>query len=267
MRRIAAVLILFTVLLTRHVRVFASSESAYRDYLYQYDVYRQKYNDFKISKNEYDKFKTLTSKTHAIDKTRQMLESRDTLLKSYLMFLNEKINENKGMSATDKALYQGYIKSEVDFLNAQVLLVPSIGSINDALDVSKQLESHYDILITSINQTIVGLTLGDLADMASQYDYATSLATVLVDTNRMKLPQGKITISDRWLLSIKNKRTLFQQKINSVSLKNSGLKSTDVNDRERIVSEMMNTLSEAKTDLMEGTSYIGELLTELKYRN
>src|SRR3990167_2153444 len=144
--------ILSLFLLSSHIS--ASSQQAHTDYLYQYDVYRQSYNDFKVAKNEYEKFKSLVSQTDALEQTKKMLAQRDVLLRSYLLLLNEKLNENKGLDGSDKTLYQTLIQNEVKFLESHANLIPAIGSIDDTVDVSKQLESHYNILQTSIRQTI-----------------------------------------------------------------------------------------------------------------
>src|SRR3972149_4862635 len=87
--------IVFLILLVPHV--FASSQQAYQDYLFQFDIYRQKYSEFTVSKNEYLKSKTLTSQTTALEKTIAMLSFRDLLLRAYLLLLNEKLNEDRGL--------------------------------------------------------------------------------------------------------------------------------------------------------------------------
>jgi ABC-type transport system involved in cytochrome bd biosynthesis fused ATPase/permease subunit len=75
--------------------VWASSTSAYQEYLQEFDKYRTVLNDFKVARSEYLKFKTLTSQQSALEKTKQMLADRSQLLRSYLQFLNEKLNESK----------------------------------------------------------------------------------------------------------------------------------------------------------------------------
>ncbi len=138
-------------------QIFASSQTAYKDYLYQFDQYRTKQNNFKVARTEYLKYKTLLSETTALDTAKTMLAQQDQLLRSYLLFLNEKLNENTGLSSSEKNLYQTLIRNEVTFLETHTALIPSIGSLADAVSVAKQLESHYLVLSAYIRQTIIAL--------------------------------------------------------------------------------------------------------------
>lgn len=242
----------------------ASATGAYQDYLYQFDLYRAKYTDFKIAKNEYEKFKTLTSATDALSKTRIMLSQRDQLLRAYLFLLNEKLNEDKGLGSNDKQLYQTLIRNEVTFLENHSQLVPSVGSLSDAMTVSQQLESHYLVLQASIRQTIVALHLGQLALLASQYDILVIQAKNLITANRNLLPAEKQAIVDRWLLQITNKRSLFAQKYDSLVRANAQFKGPSIDELDRSLAEMQKNISEARQYLAEGAAFIGELLNSLK---
>ncbi len=242
----------------------ASSTGAYQDYLYQFDLYRAKYTDFKVAKNEYEKFKTLTSATDALEKTRTMLSQRDQLLRAYLFLLNEKLNEDKGLGTSDKQLYQTLIRNEVGFLQTHSQLVPSVGSLSDAVTVSQQLESHYLVLQASIRQTIVALHLGQLALLASQYDTLVSQAKNLITANSSFLPAQKQATVDRWLLQISNKRSLFGQKYDSLMRADAQLKGPSIDELDRSLAEMQKNISEARQYLVEGTAFINELLNSLK---
>lgn len=245
-------------------QAFASSESAYKDYLYQLDVYRQTYNEFKIAKNEYDKFNTLTSQTTALDKTTKMLTSRDILLKSYLTLLNEKLLENKGLSGSERELYRALIGSENVFLDSHSQLIPSIGSLSDSVDVSEKLESHYKILSASMRQIIIGLSLGYMNILANEYDANVVTLKLFINGNRGFISTTKQTVIDRWLISVDNKRSLYQQKIDAVIRSNTALKAMQLDELERETAMMQRGIAEAKTYLMEGTSNIKEIVNTLK---
>jgi hypothetical protein len=244
--------------------ILATSEQAYRDYLYQLDTYRQKYNEFKIAKNEYDKFNTLTSQTTALDKTKTMLSSRDILLKTYLLLLNEKLIENLGLSSSERDLYRALISSENVFLDSHSQLIPSIGSLSDSVDVSQNLESHYLVLSSSMQQIIIGLSLGNTGILAKQYDETVAHLKTFINENRGALSGTKQTILDRWMLSVDNKRSLYQQKIDNVIRINTALKAAQPDALEEKKLTMQRGISEAKTYLMEGTSNLHEIITTLK---
>jgi len=259
--------VFISVLISFPERVRADSARAYQDYLYQFDVYRQRYADFQVAKNEYLKFKTLTSENDALEKTRVLLTQRAQLLRAYLLLLNEKLNESEHMTATDKQVYQTLINNEVSFLDNHSLLIPSVGTIADAEEVSERLEDHYTILQTSIRQTIGGLSLAELSGLAKDYDAALLAAKNLINGAAGGFTLEKQAVIDRWVLQITNKRTLYQQKFTQLSTLNTSYKGKSEDELNEKFSDIQRMVAEARQELMEGSSFMGELVTALRYRD
>jgi len=257
--------ILIIVVFFLPAAVWASSTSAYQEYLQEFDKYRTVLNDFKVARSEYLKFKTLTSQQTALEKTKQMLADRSQLLRSYLQFLNEKLNESKSMDATNKALYQTLIKNEVTFLNNHTALMGSIGSIQDADGVSKQLSSHYTLLESSIYQTIVGLKFAELTALDTLYYDLFTKSNALIEKNRSSYTAEKLSILDRWLLQIQNKRDLFKQKTDEITKENSTLKSASLSEITASYQRILKSMSEARQYLSEGISFLQELTASMQY--
>jgi hypothetical protein len=245
----------------------ADSSKSHQDYLYQLDQYRTKYNDFKIAKNEYDKFNTLTSQATALDKTKSMLIQRDILLRTYLLFLNDKINENAGLSAPDRTLYMTLINNEVTFLNTHSQLTQAIATINDSVGVSGQMTDHYMVLQSSVSQIVIGLEMGNLNILAAQYDNMTTQLTAFIQANRGQMDASKQTIIDRWMVSIKDKRELYQEKYDSVATANAKLHGDSLAGLTQQSAVLKNSVNEAREYLLEGSSYMGELLNVIKSKS
>ncbi len=245
----------------------ASSSRAYQDYLYQFDVYRKQYADFKVSKNEYDKFRTLTSQTTALENTRKMLAQRDLLLRSYLFLLKERLNEDRGLESTEKQIYQTLIENEVSFLETHSKLVEQIGSLEDASNTSRQLESHYGVLQTSVHQTITGISLGSLSVLTRQFDTNLADARALVSSNRGTFDPNKQATIDRWILQITNTRSLYQQKVDTIRGKTTQLRGSDPYTVTQTFRGIQKDVSEARQYLNEGTSFLRELVNTLRYQD
>ncbi|MBI2404883.1 hypothetical protein HYV22_01740 [Candidatus Gottesmanbacteria bacterium] len=262
MRKIVAlILFAFAIVGVAH----ASSPQAYQDYLYQFDLYRQSYTDFGVAKNEYQKFKSLESQTAALDKTRLMLVQRDNLLRAYLLLLNEKLNETAGMIPTEKQLYQTLIRSEVTFLENHIKLIPSVGSLEDAVTVSKQLESHYLILQKSMRQTIIGISVGDVNALRREFDRVLGMAQALTNAARGTFtPQKQVTI-DRWLLQITNKRSLYQQKIDSITSENAIWEASNGEEMNRKFLSLQQKIGASRQELLEASGFLTELVNTLRY--
>lgn len=263
MRTYFSALILF-VLLIRPVA--ATSEQAYRDYLYQFDVYRTKNSEFSVAKSEYLKFKTLTSQTIALEKTKAMMAQRALLLRAYLLLLNEKINQNRGMTESDRTTYQTLIRNEVVFLESHSKLVESIGSLEDAQQVSRNLVEHDTVLQASMRQTIAGIILGNLSDRVKQFDIALADAKAVTGVNRGIFSPEKQTILDRWLLQITNTRSLYQQKVDTLAGFTNELRGSSINDQNQRLTAIQKTAGEARQYLLDGSSNLGELTDALKYQ-
>jgi len=245
--------------------VYASSASSYQEYLGGFDTYRSALNEFKVARSEYLKFKTLTSQQTALDKTRQMLASRSQLLRSYLQFLNEKLNESTAMDAPTKSLYQTLIGNEVKFLNNHTGLMGSIGSLQDAEGVSQQLSSHYTMLESSIYQTIVGLKMAELTAIDTEYFTIFTNSYTFIQNNKSMYTPEKQSIMERWLLQIQNKRDLYKQKTDEITKENSALKSSSLSEITASYQRIAKLMSEARQYLWEGTSFLQELTNSIQY--
>ncbi len=247
--------------------VSADSAQAYQDYIYQLDQYRNANNEYKIAKNEYDKFKTLTSETAALEKAINMMQWRDILLRSYLIYLNEKMKESPGIEDADRALYQTLIDNENTFLLTHSELIPSVASIKDATKVSQQLESHYLVLQTSVRQIILGIGMGKLNYLSQQVQQATLDAGSILAESRPYITSSSQSVADRWSVSINGKQLLYTQKMNQVRTEISSLDERDVRQLDLTVAKIQKEMGEARTYLSEAVSYIQELMNILLYTN
>lgn len=267
MKKLLALVLLTTCYLLFATQTQASSDRAYQDYLFESDVYRQKNNDFSIAKNEYLKFKTLASEATAISKTKEMLSQRSLLLRAYLLLLKERVIEAKSMTNSDKDLYQNLITNEVSFLETHSKFVESVGSIQDAIKASAQLESHYVILSTSIRQIILALTVARLTNLGESYSGLVVNSQILLSIAKTELPLDRQLTLDRWFQRISDKRTLFLQKVDTVNQAKNTLKGSRLEDIQIKFQQILPQVGQARQDLTDGVSYLRELLNAMRYKD
>jgi len=248
--------------------VVASSKQAYQDYLYQFDRYRQTYSDFQLARDTYLKYHSLTSQTAAVSATQTMMTQRNLLLRSYLLFLNEKLNENQGLGFATKQYYREKLQQEIAFLDAQNQQIAELTSIDEATNISKLLETHYVALHITIRQTIIALTMGKLLRLSMAFDQNLQTAQALVSDNTTVLSPEKVGIINRWLIQIQNTRSLYQQQLDEITTF-STTKFTTVRamqDLEQKSEDIDKKFTEAQGLLAQMTSYLGEVVTALKYQ-
>ncbi len=245
--------------------VRASSQEAYREYLSEVDQYRRIYADFASARDSYLKFQTLTSQSDALNKTKLMLTSRNRVLISYLNLLSQKIAENPGLQQAQKQQYFGAIQKESAFIATQNGLVPAITSIDGTIASSKTLENHYPAFQAAAQKTILGLILGNLSALANQYDEVASRAQQLVSLETARLPGDKLATLGNWMLQINAKRAQFQQTVDVIALVNAKLDTAESFDLDRQAGELHTQAGQARQNLIDGASFLGELIKELKY--
>jgi len=248
--------------------VRATSQQAYQDYLYQFDRYRQTYSDFQRAKETYLKYHSLTSQTAAVTATQTMMTQRNLLLRGYLLFLNEKLNEDQGLNETAKQQYQGNLQKELTFLETQNQQIAGLTSIDEATSTSKLLETHYVPLQITIRQTIIGIALGKLSALARTFDQNLQTAQTLVSANSGVLAPEKVTIINRWLTQIQNTRGLYQQKIDEIEAAATTQFATirTLSDMDQKIADINKKCTEAQKLLTQMTGYLGEVVQTLQYQ-
>lgn len=267
MKRIVIALFSFSILFFGTFPAYASSETAYADYLFQFDQYRQNYTDFQIARNEYLKFKSLASETAAIEKTQEMMASRAQLLRAYLLLLNEKLKETTTLSESERDFYFDSIQTENSFLENHAVFVNSIDTIDDLVKASKQLEDRYKVLQSTMRQTVLMLNLARLRILSDEYVSRLQDAKNLVDEAKKELNSEQTATLDRWLLQIGNKRTLYLQKQDQIVQGITGLKGSNTQQLDKQYQETTKKLTEAHQELKAGTAFMAELANAMKYRN
>jgi hypothetical protein len=248
--------------------VAASSKQAYNDYLYQFDRYRQTYADFQLAKDSYLKYHSLVSQTAAVSATQTMMTQRNLLLRSYLLFLNEKLNEDQGLYGAAKQQYQGNLQEEIAFGDAQNRQIGGVTTLEDATRISKLLETHFLPLQITIRQTIIGLSIGKLSALSRTFDQNLQTAQTLVNTNTDVLAPEKVSTINRWLIQIQNTRGLYQQKIDEIGVfaTSQFATVTTMLDLDQKFADINKKFPEAQKLLTQATAYLSEVVTALQYQ-
>lgn len=244
--------------------IHASSLQAYRDYQYQYDVYRQRVTDFRVSYTQFKQFNSLASQQRALDTLKLLLTQRELVAKTYFLFLNEKITENPGLVRNDASLYRTIVANHIGSLDRNSILIPSVGSFEDAQNISERFETNYEAMQSSFRQTIIALELGYLNYFARRLNENTITANALIAAAKTQSVPEKQEHLDRWLLTLTNKQNLYQQKM--VEIGASLLTITgDIKQQDRVFIALKEKVGTARQDLVEAASYLKEIQTALQY--
>ena len=110
MRKITALIIAFLVLFISQAS-FVWAQKEIEDYFFQYEKYRNVYNDFVTAKEAYLKYQTLTSKDEAIETTQKLIDQRYQALRTYFLALKSKLRTAPGVVGAD---YREQLISQLD---------------------------------------------------------------------------------------------------------------------------------------------------------
>ncbi len=259
---LSAVLLLLVMLLVSKVPVYASSAQAYQDFQYQFDLYRTSLSNYVTARNQYKQFNTLESSQDTLDKVKVYIAQRNQVAKAYFLFLNEKISEDPGLISTDLNLYRGLITNQVGFLDQNT--AAPIGSLDDATKTSTAFIKNYLPMQMGYRQIIVGLELGYLSFFATKFDAAAATAQNLITASHGYASPEKQATLDRWLIALSNKHSLYQEQDKAIRKAMTSIKG-DIQEQDRQLASVQKLIVSARQNLVEGTSYLGEVETALQY--
>lgn len=261
---LSAVMFFLLSVISAIPQVHASSQQAYQDYQYQFDLYRKRLSDSQIAINQYNQFKSLAAQQDALDKVKLYIAQRDMVGKTYFLFLNEKLNENPGLTSADKTVYRAILTNQIAFLDQNAVLAPSISSLADANQVSEKFETNYETMQSAYRQIISSIQLGYLNYFAERFESAAIHAQALINASRNEVKIEKQAVLDRWLLALSNKRGLYQQKANAIRSSITKI-AGDVQQQDRLFNQVQNNINAARQDIVEGISYLKEIEIALTY--
>lgn len=184
--------------------------------------------------------------------------------KTYFLFLNEKLNENPGLSSGEKAVYRAILTNQIAFLDQNAVLVPSIASFDDAIKVSEKFETNYETMQSAYRQIIASIELGYLNYFAKRFEDTAVHAQALINAARQDVTAEKQAVLDRWLLALSNKRSLYQQKANSIRASITKIVG-DVQQQDRLFGQVQTTINAARQDIVDAASYLREIEIALTY--
>ena len=241
---------------------FASAKSEYNDALTKYN---QAYSDYLIAKNSHQTYQTLASLTEALEKSKIYLEKRDELIISHFGLLLEKIETSDFSSIILKESQKTVAGAEIAFYENHLGLIPALATLKDAAAAAAKSEAQ----IPSSNlrsKQILGQILIAKVD-SLKYKYASLGASIEENINELKKNSSrktKIEKLERWMVEVKNKQKLCENKLAVIKtgLANLKVKSTNL---EQEFNTLRIDITQSSLYLKEGVGFMKEILEEMKY--
>lgn len=230
-----------------HAQEQADLYSQYRtDYLYQQSQYQKNYLDYLNKKDVYIQYRTISSEKDKIVATKNVLYSRNLMLKSYLMALRVGLDKYKSINPNDTEKSQIEIKKWEDWTDEQNLIIPNFNNTSDIQNWAKTFQSRYieiqKVIYSGLTQANINLRLYNLNEIK-----------LLADT--IKSDQNNPDPTNDWFASYPVKSDLILKSLqNASTLRNQNQKGRSFS----------NFYPEVKVEINKADGYLKNLLTDLK---
>ncbi|MGD0523137.1 MAG: hypothetical protein ABSA43_01095 [Candidatus Microgenomates bacterium] len=167
MRLLIAFLLSFLTASTVHAQAVFDYAKAYQDYEYNLSAYNTAYDDYKLAREQYLQFNTITAKDEAKAKTLVMLQTRDETVSTYLTALRMKIKETDGITDAERESLYNRIDPEVKWYTDHKAKLDSAGTLEDLVSDSNEAKDHYNFTSLLIYDCLIQIISGKTANLRS----------------------------------------------------------------------------------------------------
>jgi len=133
------------------------AQEKYRsDFLYNFDLYRQDQEQYRINKLSYLDFQSIDSKSKAIASQRQVIVSRNLVLKTYFQHLYEQLQLSKNDTQDYSQIKQmvDSVIADLDDMNESIQAIDDLDSLNSFSDLIEENRVYYNNLSKLIKDVI-----------------------------------------------------------------------------------------------------------------
>ena len=161
---------LFIVHQTSYAQELGTTEFSkkYNEYKLSFEVYNSSHAEYILARENYLKFRTLTSQTNAQTATKKMLRDRDEVLIDYYEALRERINETKGISDDRKNELMQRLTDEKNWLSEHQTRVSQAGTLSELEDISDEARDRYVELEGFLYRSLYNISEGKINDFRSR---------------------------------------------------------------------------------------------------
>jgi len=242
------------LLFVQHPILAATFDEAYQGYLSIYENYKTAYQAYTTTRNQYLTYQTLTSQNEALIAVRDFLIKRDAVFSSYLGLLSKK--------NTDPVL-GSLLTTEMNFLVSHSASVSALGSLEDAVTSSQQVENKNTNWLILSKKIVANTLMSKINSIKLSVSQSTNEANTLIVT--LKNNGKDVSVLERWLLESKNKQALAQQKLAQSAVLISNISGTNENDIGKKYDEITTIILEANQYLKEALGFLKEMSETIKY--
>lgn len=234
---------------------------ANEDYKFQVNEYQKAKAQYLLSKDQYLSSKTLTAKSKLRDANYLFLVTRDNVVRTYLVLLNEKVKVVNGLDQSQKDTVTLRIQNEVDWYKNHSSLIPSAGTLEDLFRDSEKAKNQFtNVSIQLIYSSQVLIPQISLRNIFNRELEVTDRTNAKIAQIRQNQDMDTKAI-ERWILETKNKLTRAQEKKDAAdtTIANPSNVNSEVN-----VNKVLDVMKDAIQYMKEGNDFLNEIVRKIK---
>lgn len=235
---------------------------AFNDYLYNYTQYRQSHQEYVAAREAYLTYKTLTSKTMALEKTLKMLKAEDEVIRTYLIALRMKLAEISGVSDYERNILYLKLDNEASWYCQHQETLSSAATLEDLVDSSRKAKDKYQKTEILIYQVLGAILTGKETHFRNQLSDQIKVLKEKLGEIRQK-GDKETSLAERWLLEAENRLIRSQEKQFEAQQTLTKMKPSNIN-KNQSYNKAQFILEESHQYLKEANSYLKEVIREIK---
>ena len=242
-------------------------EKAYKDLVFNISVYERAHSEYLLARGQYLQAKTLASQTKAQEATVLMLQTRDEVVRTYLLALRMRLLEAEGTSDTAKSSLLARIDNEISWFEGHKGRISSAGTLEDLVDDSEEASEHFaDFTEPLCYEFLVTIPSGRVTNLRNTL--SAILTRIKTKTAAIRAKGDHDTsITERWIIETENKVTRSLDKEVEVQ----GLIAQFIpggtsrkKDPAAIYSEALLKIRESHQFLQEASNFLKEIIRSIK---
>ncbi len=254
-------LLVATSVSTVHAQEF-NFQKAYTDLEFTEDQYRAKHTEYELARSQYLQSKTLNAQQKAQEATFGMLSSRDDVVKAHLTMLRMRMGESVGIPANRIQVLQTRIDTEVGWYDSHKTTLSSAESLDDQTADSNIAKTRYEKFTSAlIYEVLTEVAMGKQTFLRDQQKSIVSDLESKIGEIRA---EGILATDDieRGTLEVKNRIARSESKDAEARKIITDAKSENLASR---FNQIIARLGESIQYLKEGNTYLGQIMTYIKY--
>jgi len=230
-----------------------NAEKARNDYLYNLEVYQQSHQEYVRTKQAYYTYRTLVTKTEAINTAVDLLLKREEMVRTYLVMLRLSFLETPLSADINKQEWVSKCEILEAWLESRKPKIEAVSTIIDINKVSEEFEGRF-AEVTALSRQMSGLVLA--GEMGLMIEEGAKVKDDAISQLKTTWTGDKARYLESFIAQIDEKISLALDKKNKALTVISGQAIFD--------NEIKDTLSPTRSLLIDSQHYLKEMVLLLE---